>query len=207
MAEDNNSALLADIYKWKNRAREVKAQLDALTKERDALSAGITKITRERDDALEAAKVATQGQTPDDKDRTIAGLKRDIWTRDTRSKFDKAARGANVRDDALDDLWSLLGIDPEKDTGIDDEALTGRLAEAVKARPYLLQPAPEMGGGAAVAAKGSITGTANTPAVPARPPGPGLGRGAPEGAPIPDTRAALLAKHGIDGTANPFRIA
>lgn len=204
MADENgNTALLADVLKWKHRARELKSQNDTLSRRIETLEAESGKATK----TLEA-KVAELEQSlakataaPSEQAQRIKELEKELWTRDTRAKFEKVAKDAKVRDEALGDLWSLLGIDPEADAEITDESLSERVGEAVKARSYLLQSDPATGNGAAVPQQGQLK-----PAP--REPGPGLSRGAPERSTPDDPRAAAIARvQQATGQTNPFRVA
>lgn len=190
-AVSNNSSLQNDLYKWKQRARELKAQLETLTRERDELKATVAKQEEDLDvfaqgfEELENQVKAT----PDERAARIKELEKELWTRDTRAKFEKLANENKVRPEARDDLWELLKFDPEKDAELDDAGFTERVAAAVKAREsYLVQSDPATGNGAAAPQQGQ-------PAKPApREPGPGLSRGAPEPPTYADPATAARAR-------------
>jgi hypothetical protein len=201
MSQNN---LLADVLKWKQRYREAKAQVETLTKANAELQAQKEEAEANFDalNALTDEYEAKINATPDEMAAKVKELEKELWTRDTRAKFEKVAKDAKVRDEALGDLWSLLGVDPEKDAEIDDAAIAERVGEAVKARSYLLQSDPATGNGAAVPQQGQ------TAKPEAKPPGPGLSRGAPERGAVNDPRAAAIARvQQATGQANPFRVA
>lgn len=119
----------------------------------------ITTLTGERDKLrldLKAAPGAAQAE--------LDKLKGEIRKRDHRAAFDKVAGEQRVRPEALDDLWSLAGINTDGET-VDAEAITGLVSAALEARPYLVQS--EAGNPAPQAAPQQPTQL---------PPGPGAGR-------------------------------
>jgi hypothetical protein len=120
---------------------------------------------------------AEMNASPNELQAKLTELQRDIWTRDKKAEFAKYANEAKVRPEAHDDLWSLLGIDPDKDAECDSPCMQERISEAVKARGYLLKSDAETASGAAGAAQGQPTGK---PALAARDAGIGMSRGAPE---------------------------
>jgi uncharacterized protein YgfB (UPF0149 family) len=201
------AALTADLYKWKQRARDLKA-------ENERLQAQVTQVTQERDQAYEDNNVLVdeledvEGQLnadPDGLRAKIEELEGDLWGTKTRSTFDKLAKKAGVREDALDDLWKLLGVQRDPENELTEDALGKRVAEAVKARAFLLQSAPEAGSGAAGAATSRQAGPG---AIAPRAPGPGAGRGAPDRASAASTaEEATASRFAATGRTDPFRIA
>jgi hypothetical protein len=192
MSGNNSQQLLADMLKWKQRYRETKAEVEKLTgqiKERDEKLAAMEADLDTFAQGFE--ELESQLQTdPDGLRARIGELEGELWTRDTRSTFDRLAKDAKVRDEARDDLWSVLGLSPDGETEITEEVIRERMGEAVKARAYMLQSEPETGNGAAGAAQGrSVPGGLQS-----KPPGPGVGRGAPEPLVSNDPRKAA-AEH------------
>jgi hypothetical protein len=203
-----NAGLLADVVKWKAKAREYKVKAEAAE---SAVAAKDQRIKSLEGENATLAKGVEDAEAkakhdPDGLRAEAERLRGELWNRDARSKFDKVAKDAKVRDDALDDLWSLVGLKRDPENELTDDAIKERVAEAVKARSYLVQSDPETGSGAAGAAQGRPGSGAG--AIAPKPPGPGVGRGAPERASVGASVEGIIASKFADsGRSDPFRIA
>jgi hypothetical protein len=84
-----------------------------------------------------------------------------------KDAFGSVAKGLKVRDDAIDDLWTLSKYAPEGDEP-DEKAILGHLEPLVKAKPYLLAAEAPVTAGESAAKP--------LAAVKPLPPGPGVAR-------------------------------
>jgi hypothetical protein len=104
------------LARTKQLARSLKQQLADALRERDELKA------RPSAEDVTTQLQKLQGERRADKHR---------------SAFEKAARDAKVRPEALDDLWELSKLDTSADEP-DPKAIGDSIAEKLKARPYLV---------------------------------------------------------------------
>ena len=151
---NDNASLRAEA-----KDRRIKAK--TVTAERDELKAQLGTLTTDRDTWKGKAEAA-----PGDKDRRIAELEGTIRTRDHKDAFNRLAKDAGVRTDAVDDLWNLSGYKADTDQ-VDEARINQLIGEARTGRAYLFSTAGE------TPAAGS-----GEPKKPLSPP-PGSGRGAP----------------------------
>ena len=132
------SRLNTELGQVRAEARKYRVAKKGVSEENNSLKSEHEKVLQERD-ALKTRLDAA----PSDLQKELDRMKGEIRTRDHRQAFEKIAKEAKVRPEALNDLWQLAGIKPETDT-VDEEGLSNLISEAVQARPYLLsQDAPE----------------------------------------------------------------
>jgi hypothetical protein len=88
--------------------------------------------------AMQAELEAHRKRPPDP---TLEQLRAELAEIKSRKIFDKLASEANVRPDALDNLWKTSGfkVDPSSDV-INVDAVKALIAEQQKAQPYLFNP-------------------------------------------------------------------
>ena len=198
--EGENKKLSAEAAKRRQRGKELQEALDAVTAERDELAAGFDAL-----DAEHAEFKERSAQPESEKDQRIAELENQLRTRDHKETFRELAKKANVREDALNDLWDLSGYKAETDQA--DEATLGELIAAkLKGRDYLLKPVETTTAAADAATPNAAANGVASAAIttPATKPGPGAVRTTSDTTP-PAARTAVdrvnaeFAKHSITG--------
>jgi hypothetical protein len=167
--EAENRKLSDEAAKRRHTAKELRAQNEALTKERDEATRSLEALTAENN-TLKTNK-------PDsEKDRIIADLQQQIRTTTHKETFREIAKKANVREDALNDLWDLSGYKAEGDQA-DEAKLQELITAKLKGRDYLLKPVETTTAAADAAQPNATTNGAQAPiTTPATRPGPGATR-------------------------------
>jgi len=205
----NNANLRKERAQLRNRVAELEKQVTTVTAERDDYAANLERAAEllENGDPEVAAKLADlESQLAEAKDPAgwkdkYEAIAKDFRTARHREAFMKAAKAAGLRDDAMDDAWSLSGYEAEEDEP-DAEKLSSVIEGLIKPRPYWLGNAKaDPDGSTAPAPDGAPTKPVVTPRR-----GPGLERGgqpprAEDAAPSGNERPASKRD------ADPFRIA
>jgi len=107
------------------------AQISTLTSERDEARNAVTDLTGERDSLKTAPDAAAR----------IAELEGTIRDRTHFDKFAELAKGAKAKDAALKHLWQVSGYKAEADE-IDERALQGLVAKLKQDADYAFDPEP-----------------------------------------------------------------
>ena len=169
--EGENKKLSAEAAKRRQTAKELREQLDAVAAERDEFAQAFEVIDTEYSEFKEQSTLPES-----EKDHMIADLQQQLRTRDHKEAFREIARKANVREDALNDLWDLSGYKAEADQA-DEATLQELITAKLKGRDWLLKPV-ETTTAAADAAQPNPSQTVASAAIttPATKPGPGAVR-------------------------------
>lgn len=181
----------------KTQYKQLRTQHDELQGKHTKLSGDFEGLTTENGKLKESATAAPTA------DERVAKLTEENRTLKHRTAFEKLARG-KLRDEALDDAWSLSGYKPESDE-VDEAAIGKLIDDQVARRPYLAPPAAEGSATATAPKPGAPTKTTpTTPITPAE----GAGRGGAANQAALDARTAVDAKYAATGrsSAVPGRI-
>lgn len=130
---------LRDLVETK---KNLQAELDARTKERDELA---TKVSQGPQD-LQLKLEETQGKY------------RELLHRGT---FEKVAKSLGANETALQDLYSLSGYKPESDE-VDEERIKAVVSSTLEARPYFLATKEKPSNGKLAPGPGLARGSTDT---------------------------------------------
>lgn len=133
MPENESESALSVL---KNQATHLSNELAKMTSDRDKHQAARTAL----DAKLAALETATSGHAKNA--ARVTELEGELRTVRHHGAFAKAAKAAGVREDAIDDLFTLSGYKAEKDV-VDPTAFDTILTTAREARAYAFNPEAE----------------------------------------------------------------
>lgn len=110
-----------------------------LQEQNDQLTEMASSLAEERDRLAAMSEAA-----PNELQAKIDELQGQIRQRDHRTAFDRLAKESKVREDALEDFWSLSGYKPEADE-IDEKSIKAVIDKTLQGRDWL-KAAPEPDG-------------------------------------------------------------
>jgi hypothetical protein len=129
MSEQVYQARIKELEEYVAKLKNIRRKQD---KEFKALQEEHAQTVKERDTVKAKYEAA-----PSELAEEVSRLKGEIRTRDHKSKFTALAKASKVREDALEDLWSLTGWKADADE-VNEEAMSQAIRGAVEKRPYLL---------------------------------------------------------------------
>jgi hypothetical protein len=124
--------LNGELAKVRAEAKDNRLKKNRASTELEAAKAALAGLEKDRDGWKTKAEAA-----PSDLQAKVDELTGKLRGVNHRAAFDKLAKAANVRPEAVQDLYDLTKYAPDADE-VDEAKITTLIGEAVQSRPYLL---------------------------------------------------------------------